>query len=221
MPAMKPTDYDHFSFDLDGTIIDSIPVMEKAWNQVCREFGVTVPFIAYKDKIGVPFNAILDRLGLDELGAEFEQRYFELTGEHIDEIQVFDGFSEFLDKVKASECTTSIITSKPSTNTHAILAKAGITVDAVVCSDEVNLGKPHQESFQHVLNSIKGKTPSRCIYFGDGLPDFIFSVNAGMEYCHCNFGVHGALSPLLFPKPYAINSWKELDGHPNTCHSTL
>jgi len=214
---MKPLDYDHFSFDLDGTIINSIPVMEKAWNQVRSEFGITVPFIAYKDKIGVPFNTILNHLGLDELGGEFEQRYFELTGEHIDEIQVFDGFPEFLDKVKASGCSTSIITSKPSVNTHAILAKANIVVDAVVCSDEVSLGKPHQESFQHVLNALNGKTTERSIYFGDGLPDFIFSVNAGLDYCHCTFGVHGALSPLIFPKPYTINSWREMDSSSSAC----
>lgn len=204
------SDYQHASFDLDGTIIDSIPVMEKAWNTVCSEFGITVPFIAYKDKIGVPFNVILDRLGLDELGEEFERRYFGLTAELVDEITVFNGFPEFLEKVKAQGCSTSIITSKPSQNTHAILNKANISVDVVVCGDEVNLGKPHQESFQHVVSTIGNKSCLRSIYFGDGLPDFIFSVNAGIDYCHCNFGVHGQLSPLIFPKPRTIDSWHNM-----------
>lgn len=209
---MIPLPYDHFSFDLDGTIIDSILVMEKAWNQACNEFGITVPFIAYKDKIGVPFSVILEKLGLDELGEEFERRYFELTAEHIDEIKVFPGFTDFLAEVKKRGCTTSIITSKPSSNASAILEKAGISVDALVCGDEVSLGKPHQESFQHVLNAIGFKECPHSIYFGDGLPDFIFAINTGIDYCHCNFGAHGQLSPLLYPKPLTIESWHELNG---------
>ena len=37
--------YIHFSFDLDGTLIDSLMLMETAWGEVNKRTGIAIPFL--------------------------------------------------------------------------------------------------------------------------------------------------------------------------------
>ena len=52
-------------FDFDGVLIDSLPVMEIAWNSVRSKYKIKNSFDQYKKLIGLPFQEILEELGID------------------------------------------------------------------------------------------------------------------------------------------------------------
>ena len=57
----------HISFDLDGTLINSIPAMQQAWSETMLELGLAVGFDQYKKYIGLPFSSIMKKLNLDKI----------------------------------------------------------------------------------------------------------------------------------------------------------
>ena len=54
----------HVAFDLDGTLVDSIPVMKVAWEASVSTLNIDCSFSEYKKYIGVPFPRILELLNL-------------------------------------------------------------------------------------------------------------------------------------------------------------
>ena len=69
----------HISFDLDGTLINSIPVMKQAWKETMVELGLAVGFENYKRYIGLKFDDIMKKLGLENISNEISLLYFKKT----------------------------------------------------------------------------------------------------------------------------------------------
>ena len=66
-------------FDLDGILLNSRPNMDRAWQDVWDQLGVTFKFEDYLKSIGQPFREILKILDLqdraDEIEPIYSQRY--------------------------------------------------------------------------------------------------------------------------------------------------
>ena len=69
----------HISFDLDGTLINSFPIMRQAWGETMLELGLAVGFDSYKKYIGIPFHNIINNLSLSGIKNEIEILYFSKT----------------------------------------------------------------------------------------------------------------------------------------------
>ena len=113
----------HISFDLDGTLINSIPVMQQAWSETMFELGLAVGFKEYKRYIGLPFSQIIEKFGMEKIENEIESLYFHKTKKYSNQINVVHGAVDILEWCKKNEITTSIITSKPRVNTQAIISE--------------------------------------------------------------------------------------------------
>ena len=207
----KLNKYEHISFDLDGTLIDSAAVMEFAWNETRKEFNLSPTFEAYRRSTGIPFTNIMENLGVeDELG-DIQNFYFSKTAVNLDRILLFDDvikkIPEFILKQKK---TWSIITSKNRNNTLKILDRFNLKPDFLVCGDDMKVGKPHSNSMRMVMENLNLTISNKILYVGDTLTDYIFSINAGVDYIHANYGLHGALSKNILPGCLSINSFDEL-----------
>ena len=53
--------------------------MRRAWAHVCKELSLNIPFENYRLHVGLPFEAIMQKLELQELSREIEQLYFGYT----------------------------------------------------------------------------------------------------------------------------------------------
>ena len=113
----------HVSFDLDGTLINSFSVMRRAWSETMFELGLAVGFDEYKRYIGLPFSRIIEKFGMEKIENEISALYFHKTKKYSDQINIVHGAADILDWCKQNEMTTSIITSKPSVNTQAIVSE--------------------------------------------------------------------------------------------------
>ena len=173
----------HVSFDLDGTLVDSFDIMRQSWEAATRELSITCGFERYRRLVGLPFPAILARLGLSNFEPELQRLYFSGTRARQDEVKVIDGARALLDLCRDRGLGTSVITSKPRRNAAPLLEAMGLRVDLLLCADDVAKGKPDPLSAR-ILQERTGLAASEILYVGDMVFDFQFALNAGMPFLH-------------------------------------
>lgn len=178
-------------FDFDGVIVNSLSVMEKSWNALSEKHNITIPFSAYKKNIGLKFNEILENIGVEKSMFRVVQKdYFSGTKHYETEVQLYPEVIETLQTLKNNSIPTFIVTSKPRANTIALLEIFNISVDLVVCADDVTHGKPHTESG----DIVKKKFGKKIFYYvGDMDSDRRFAKNCNFNFIYAAYG-YGTLS---------------------------
>ena len=161
-------------FDLDGVVVDTVPLHFKAWKHMFEEYGKKFTFQDYKEKVdGIPRidggRAILPDLTDDELNVATgkKQGYFL---EHLkkDKIKVFESTLRLIEELRGKGIKIAVISS--SKNSPYILEKIGAMklLDAVVSGDEITKGKPDPQIFLMAAERIKIK-PENCVVFEDAV----------------------------------------------------
>jgi beta-phosphoglucomutase len=161
-------------FDLDGVIVDTVPLHFKAWKQMFEEYGKKFTFSDYKEKVdGIPRidggRAILSELTDEELSiaTEKKQGYFI---EHLkkDEIKVFESTLKLIKELRGKGIKIAVISS--SKNLPYILEKTGAMglLDAVVSGSEITKGKPDPQVFLTAASRVSIE-PENCIVFEDAV----------------------------------------------------
>jgi beta-phosphoglucomutase family hydrolase len=183
---VPPGDFAGYIFDLDGTLIDSMPVHYRAWDAALRQEGLRGP---------------LDEDFFYSLGGVPTRRVAELLAEHyglkIDPDQVFHRkeaiFTEMLPKVALIEPVVaiarrvartrpvSVASGGPLAIVRRSLELAGLAAlfPVVVSSDDVVHGKPAPDMFLLAATRM-GVRPERCLVFEDAEPGVQGALAAGM-----------------------------------------
>ena len=115
------TDNIHISFDLDGTMINSLPLMRLSWENANSRLNLGIGFEEYRKNIGLSFSQICKNLSLERLELEAYDLYFKFNQENIDKIKPINGLKECIEWMSVSNIDWSIITSKPKITTMPIL----------------------------------------------------------------------------------------------------
>ena len=176
MPRIK-----HISFDLDGTLINSFPIMEVAWNASMEALSLNCNFLEYKKLVGMPFPKILELLNMTQYEQELTNLYFSHTKRLASEVQTFHGVQEVFSWASENGYSTSIITSKPRENAEILCRRLKIPVSLLVCGDDNRHGKPNAFVADPVLERFK-VTPAEVLYIGDMAVDLQFAINVGMKF---------------------------------------
>lgn len=169
----------HISFDLDGTLIDSFPLMKKSWENVNKELKINRTWEQYKENIGLPFDKICENLGISEFSEEIYKVYFEFNKKNIKYIKPMPGLKSCLNWLKQNEIEWSIITSKPSITALDICNYFDLKPNLLITSDMVKFGKPNIESSNILRTKLKNK---KYYYIGDTIIDFIFAINSHFTF---------------------------------------
>ena len=111
----------HLSFDLDGTLINSIPLMKLSWENVSAKLNLGIGWEVYRKNIGLPFSQICKNLSLEGIESEVYDLYFRFNQNNVDKIKPMDGLKDLTKWMDMSNVDWSIITSKPKITTNAIL----------------------------------------------------------------------------------------------------
>jgi len=199
----------HVSFDLDGTLINSFSVMRRAWSETMFELGLAVGFDEYKRYIGLPFSRIIEKFGMEKIENEISALYFHKTKKYSDQINIVHGAADILDWCKQNEMTTSIITSKPSVNTQAIVSKKKLNVDFIISGDDLKNGKPFPEPGIKVLEKFDINAENM-LYVGDMIFDLQFAQNLGAHFIHFTNEGENFLPKTLVNKVRSISKLMEI-----------
>jgi phosphoglycolate phosphatase-like HAD superfamily hydrolase len=171
----------HVSFDLDGTLVDSFDVMRQSWEDATRTLGIKCGFERYRKCVGLPFDRILQIIGLSDYRTELSELYFRGTRARQHQVSVISGAAALLDTARARGLSVSIITSKPRGNAQPLLAEMGLVVDMLVCADDVPRGKPDPMSASLICKHF-AVAPAEVLYVGDMVFDLQFALNSGLQF---------------------------------------
>ena len=171
----------HVSFDLDGTLINSFPVMKKAWEKATSELSIRCGFSNYKKYVGLPFPKIMEQLGLETYERDLSEIYFATTKALRFEVSMIEGARDVLADLRGDGYSVSIITSKPRANAELVVEQMEFAHDLLVCGDDYIRGKPDPIAGRDIFKNFDVQ-PAEVLYVGDMIFDFQFALNSGMKF---------------------------------------
>ncbi len=177
--------YDALIFDMDGTLVDSMPRHLDAWEATSAEFGLPVDRAQLNEYGGIPTRKIVailaEQHGLTIDVEAFTRRKVALYMEHIQQVSVFPAMWELVRRCHG-KVPMGIGTGSPRNQAESILKSTGLDayIQVVVSADDVVNHKPHPDTFLQVAEQL-GANPANCLVFEDTQIGLQAGRAAGME----------------------------------------
>lgn len=150
-------------FDMDGTLINSIPAVDRCWLQWAGEFGIDPARLAGIH--GVPAADTIAMLLPEAVRERALARIVELEETDTDGILLIPGALEALAALPQGRA--AIATSCTQGLARARIGASGLPVPAVVVTaDQTPLGKPNPDPFLLAAQRL-GADPRRCLVVED------------------------------------------------------
>lgn len=190
-------------FDLDGTLIDSVPDITLAVAELMAAEGLA-PFgeADVRTMVGHGLR-VLVRRALEARGRRPEPAEFEATIDRMLEIYprhltgrttLLPGVVECLDSLAAADCAVAVVTNKIQSAAATVLGHFGLSDRfTIILGDQEGLSdlapKPEPDMLLHVLSQV-GVAPADAVMVGDSGADMasaraagVFSVAVRGGYC--------------------------------------
>lgn len=191
-------------FDLDGTLVDTLPDLTAAVNAMRADVAmppITDRVVATYVGKGVAW-MVARALAVDGGTADdatarrglarFRVHYAPLNGRHS---RLFAGVREGLDAFRESGARLAIVTNKSTEFTWPLLRHMELDgyFDAVVCGDTCARGKPDPMPLQHACALLRVK-PQDALFIGDSINDAAAARAAGIPMLAVPYGYRGGAS---------------------------
>jgi len=180
-------DFAGYIFDLDGTLIDTMPLHYRAWDAAMRQAGLQgqldenlfyslggVPTLRVAELIGAHYGLKIDPR---QVFHEKETLFMELQAD----AQLIEPVVAFARKAATSH-PLAIASGGTRDIVSRSLALTGLTslFRAVVTADDVIHGKPAPDMFL-LAAKLLSVDPTRCLVFEDAEPGIEGAIAAGMQ----------------------------------------
>lgn len=174
-------------FDLDGTLVDSLPDIVYYINYTLKHFG----FPERSDKeimqfIGNGAKKLMERslpnaLPDDKFNEILNYYNDVYTKSNSPRTKLFDGIKEVLLKLKETGYKIAILSNKPQETVDEVYKRyfKGIPFDMVVGQSETVKCKPDKTATINILSKLD-VLPKNAYFVGDGEADFQTSVNSNV-----------------------------------------
>ena len=178
--------YDGLIFDMDGTVIDTMPSHAKAWEMVGQHFGYPFNGNLLYEMGGAPVKTIaLEMMKRHAMPLDQLNNVIELKREYGKEL-----IMKHAALLPAANVVRSFYSKKPlalGTGSHRAMTE--ILLDkfdfekyfsAIVTAEDIQNHKPAPDTFLRCAELIKVK-PQRCLVFEDGDLGIQAGLRAGMD----------------------------------------
>lgn len=163
-------------FDMDGTLIDSAPSVERSWAIWSREFGID--FDELRTFHGVPAAGVIAHFLSPDVRDAADRRLRELEIADAREIPQLPGASEAMTALAGSD-RFAIATSCTDDLGQARVAASGLAIPPVfVTASDVERGKPFPDPYAEAARRL-GVAPSECLVVEDALAGLAAGKAAG------------------------------------------
>ncbi len=173
-------------FDLDGVVVDSMPVHTLAWQRYLRELGIDREDVAVRMHGRRNDEIVREFLGPDvpepvlfEHGAAKERLYRTMMGEELT-ARLVPGVTRLLSR--AQGVPVALATNAEPANVAFVLEGAGLSrwFRAVVDGSQVENPKPAPDVYLTAANRL-GVAPRNCVVFEDSEVGITAARAAGMR----------------------------------------
>ena len=204
-------------FDLDGTMVDTVHIHDKAWDKLFSKYGITLDArekVEHSGKKNVAFiTQILTKRNVDTLDSEQlaqEKDKIVLDILFREAPFVFPGLLELLYVLKKNQIKLALATSATQ-ETALLLAKDLLSYfDVKIFAEDVTKGKPDPEIFLLAAERMNLKV-SDCVVFEDS-ENGVEAAKSGGFMCIAkdnNAGQDLSKADLII-KEYEIENLKEI-----------
>lgn len=210
---MKIKKYDTILFDMDGTLIDSDPMIAESFRQLSKLYKknkvYTTEELAYfsgppiRDTLAIEF----PHMDLDFMVDEFHRICLPLYKTHV---FAYPNSHQVLDKLQKDGFKLGIVTNKQHDLTELALKYLSLEkyFTVIVGLNDVKNGKPSSEGMEKAIKEFNAK---KAIYIGDNIIDLESATNANIDCCLVLWGPRkfgNEIKPTFF-----IKSYLELEDH--------
>ena len=161
-------------FDIDGTLIDSVDLHARAWQEAFREFGREVEYERVRHQIGKGSDQLLPVFftaeELERFGKEMEKFRGDLfKREYLPKVRAFPGVRELFERIRRDGKRIALASSAKEDELEAYKEIASITdlVEEETSKDDVERSKPHPDIFASALAKLGRPDAREVIVVGD------------------------------------------------------
>ena len=202
-------------FDMDGTIVDSLPYHHEAWRIFFEENKIedfSEKLKKYKgggtlDLMKAVYGDIYSLEELKKMSDDKEVIFREIYKGNI--VPIY-GFIEFLEKLKSKNILVGLASNAIKLNVDLTLMELGIydQFNSIISGDEVNYGKPNPEMFNKTVNNFN-INKANCLIFEDSLEGVQAANNADIKV----IGVTSSNSSDILKNAGCIESIEDYIGY--------
>lgn len=202
-------------FDLDGTLIDSMPYHLNSFKKILIKRKINMSNAQLKQILGTPTKHILMRLkkrysikdDIKALRLERRENYYSSIK---NKDLVFQGVEQLLKQLKKHYIIGIITSSSTETLNKSTTKSFRNLFDVIITIDNVKHGKPSKEAL--VLAAKKAKIKMHeCIYVGDSLYDAIASKRAKMGFIGVTTGFNKKKDFIKYDPLIVLRSLRKLN----------
>jgi HAD superfamily hydrolase (TIGR01509 family) len=173
--------------DIDGTLVDSVDLHARAWQEAFAHFGKELPYDDVRSQIGkggdqlVP--TFLDDDEQEAFGDELEHYRSRLfKNRYVPGARPFPGARDLVLRARAAGLAVGLATSSRQAELEHHLQLVGIEglVDAVTTGDDVERSKPFPDLFERCAAKLR-VAPADCAAVGDSPFDALAARRAGIR----------------------------------------
>jgi phosphoglycolate phosphatase len=188
-------------FDLDGTLVDSVPdifsALQSALDSVsmprvtesqCRNWVGNGAQVLVNRALQRRLAVTSDHSLLQSACSEFYEAYAQVNGRLS---VLYDGAQALTQTLKANGVHVAVVSNKPYEFALPLLASLELDYDALWGGDSVPNKKPHPDMLQAAMAHF-GVQPQECVLVGDSVNDFAAARAAGCKSIAVSYGYnHG------------------------------
>lgn len=174
-------------FDLDGTLADSDLALVKVGLEIAKHFspreGVSIDDYLYLN--GPPLSESLAYLFPHDDVELTKNKYYELAGTTINDVSLFPGTKEVLQKLLEANVRLAIFTSRHRRAMELILKKHDLNqyFELIIAGNDGFKPKPSGEAIKHIYETLC-VPQEKTLYVGDNWRDVAASKEAGVEIAY-------------------------------------
>ncbi len=185
--------YSLLLFDLDGTIVDTIPCLIQTMEVLYKKYGNGK--LPSKAKLasfsGPPVTETMAKEFPNQDPIKLANEYIEIAISSLSKTLItYDGAIESLGRLKESGMHIVIITNKfhKPTQSYIDALKLNDIVEFFVAADDVKVAKPDGEGCLSAMKKLNITNPEEVLYIGDNTTDLLTAKNAGIDCALVTWG---------------------------------
>jgi pyrophosphatase PpaX len=173
-----------YLFDLDGTLIDSIDLIFRAYRHTAeRHLAVPPPDSVWREGLGTPLRQQLAAVSedpelIDAMVATYREYHF---AHHEESVKAYPDVVEVIGSLAGRGARLAVVTSKLRSGAERGLVATGLLefFHTIVSADEVSRAKPHPEPVLAALERL-GMSAGDAVFIGDSPHDIAAGREAGV-----------------------------------------
>lgn len=173
-------------FDLDGTLVDSMPLHLEAYNFAVAPYGISYTQEVFQSRAGMPTIATFERIAEDHGIADMDielacARKREFFGQNLEKITLIEPVADVMRRSHGN-IPMAIGTGSYRKTVDKVVNLFGLLdyIGHVVTADDVTRHKPEPETFLKCAQLL-GIAPADCVVYEDGDPGVQAAIAAGMQ----------------------------------------